>query len=186
MLRNNQSVERTELRHPCLVSTFAQNYTCLSCSGLASIYQKNRSQHQESEHYSLRLTGELDREQCKELAIAAAMNLSDSKVSHLNVSKNCQASSFSGIGKGIIICLHCRFLFFLFMPYLFLIFFSVEYICELKIIIISAKQMLDVSLITGLSKKCAVLFLPSGYMKLLSSSQPLTCSPKLTLVKSST
>ncbi|XP_040871735.1 probable apyrase 7 [Glycine max] len=46
---------------------------------------KNRSQHQESEHYSLRLTGELDREQCKELAIAAAMNLSDSKVSHLNV-----------------------------------------------------------------------------------------------------
>lgn len=100
MLRNNQSVERTELRHPCLVSTFLQNYTCHSCSGLASIYQKNRSQHQEGELHSLRLTGEPDWEQCKELAIAAAMNLSDSKLSQ-TVSKNCQASSFSGIGKGI-------------------------------------------------------------------------------------
>ncbi|TKY55230.1 apyrase 7 [Spatholobus suberectus] len=102
MLRNNQSEERTasisELRHPCLVSTFVQNYTCHSCSGLASIYQKNHSQHQESELYSLRLTGQPDWEQCKELAIAAAMNLSDSIVSHLTVSKNCHASSFSGTG----------------------------------------------------------------------------------------
>ncbi|KAL2961324.1 hypothetical protein AAZX31_17G084800 [Glycine max] len=97
MLRNNQSEERTELRHPCLVSTFLQNYTCHSCSGLASIYQKNRSQHQEGELHSLRLTGEPDWEQCKELAIAAAMNLSDSKLSQ-TVSKNCQASSFSGTG----------------------------------------------------------------------------------------
>ncbi|RDX81820.1 putative apyrase 7, partial [Mucuna pruriens] len=106
MLRNNQNEERTEtasiseLRHPCLVSTFVQNYTCHSCSGLASIYQKNHSQHQESKLYSLRLIGEPDWEQCKVLAIAAAMNLSDSKVSPLTVSENCQASSFSGIGKG--------------------------------------------------------------------------------------
>lgn len=106
MLRNNQSVERTmsisELGHPCLVSTFVQNYTCHSCSGLASISQKNHSQHQESDLYSLHLTGEPDWEQCKELAIAAATNLSDSKVSQLTVSKNCQASSFPGIGTGIL------------------------------------------------------------------------------------
>ncbi|KAK7389099.1 hypothetical protein VNO78_23931 [Psophocarpus tetragonolobus] len=105
MLRNNLSKERTgisELRHPCLLSTSVQNYTCHSCSGLASIYQKNRSQHQGSEPYSLRLVGEPDWELCKELAIAAAMNLSDSKVSHLTVTKNCQAGSFSGIATDIL------------------------------------------------------------------------------------
>ncbi|CAJ1943812.1 unnamed protein product [Sphenostylis stenocarpa] len=106
MLRNNQSEERTasisELRHPCLVSTLIQNYTCHSCSGLSSTYQKTHSQHQESELYSFRLTGEPDWDQCKELAIAAAMNLSDSKVSHLTVSQNCHASSFSRIGTDIL------------------------------------------------------------------------------------
>ncbi|KAK7347043.1 hypothetical protein VNO80_21569 [Phaseolus coccineus] len=106
MLRNNQSEEKTasisELRHPCLVSTYVQNYTCHSCPALASIYKKNDRQHQESELYSLRLTGEPDWEQCKKLAIAAAMNPSDSRVSHLTVSKNCQASPFSGIGTDIV------------------------------------------------------------------------------------
>nr|KYP70251.1 Nucleoside-diphosphatase mig-23 [Cajanus cajan] len=102
MLRSNQTADISELRHPCLVSNFLQNYTCHSCSGLTSIYQKNHSEPQESELYSLRLTGEPDWEQCKKLAIAAAMNMSDSEVSHLTVSKNCQASSFSGIGTGIL------------------------------------------------------------------------------------
>ncbi|KAK7265662.1 hypothetical protein RJT34_33285 [Clitoria ternatea] len=106
MLRNNPSVERTaglfEIGHPCLVSTFVQNYTCHSCSGFDSSNQKNRSQLQNSELYSLRLIGEPDWEQCKELAIAAAMNLSSSKVLHPTVSKNCQASSFFGTGAGIL------------------------------------------------------------------------------------
>ncbi|XP_061366801.1 probable apyrase 7 [Gastrolobium bilobum] len=102
MLRNNQSEESatsvSELRHPCLVSTFLQNYTCYSCSGLDVTYQKNHSQPQKTELHSLRLVGEPDWEQCKELAIAAAMNLSNSKVSHPTVGKNCQANSFSGTG----------------------------------------------------------------------------------------
>ncbi|KAK7330515.1 hypothetical protein VNO77_24710 [Canavalia gladiata] len=106
MLRNNQSMERTtgvsELRHPCLVSTFVQNYTCHSCSGFDSTYQKNHSQHQKNELYSLRLVGEPDWEQCKELAVAAAMNLSNFEVSDPTVSKNCLASSFSGSGTGIL------------------------------------------------------------------------------------
>ncbi|WVY98734.1 hypothetical protein V8G54_030885 [Vigna mungo] len=89
--------------------SYVQNYTCHSCSSLASIYEKKRSQDQESELYSLRLTGEPNWEQCRELAIGVAMN-SSSKVSHLKVSKNCQASLFSGTGKGIIICLRCSFL----------------------------------------------------------------------------
>ncbi|XP_022633181.1 probable apyrase 7 isoform X4 [Vigna radiata var. radiata] len=104
-LRNNQSEERTasisDLRHPCLLSTYVQNYTCHSCSALASIYEKKHSQDHESELYSLRLTGEPNWEQCRELAIGAAMN-SSSKVSHLTVSKNCQASLFSGTGTDIL------------------------------------------------------------------------------------
>ncbi|CAI8609891.1 unnamed protein product [Vicia faba] len=98
MLRNNQSVERTrgisELRHPCLMSTFGQNYTCSYCSGLDAADQNNHSQPQNT----LSLTGEPDWEQCREIAIAAAMNLSDSQVSHQAVGSNCQASLFSGIG----------------------------------------------------------------------------------------
>ncbi|XP_047156392.1 probable apyrase 7 [Vigna umbellata] len=105
MLRNNQGEERTasiaDLKHPCLLSTYVQNYTCHSCSALASIYEKNHSQDQESELYSLRLTGEPNWEQCKELAIGAAMNPS-SKVSHLTVSRNCQASLVSGTGTDIL------------------------------------------------------------------------------------
>ncbi|KAJ1439083.1 Nucleoside phosphatase GDA1/CD39 [Sesbania bispinosa] len=106
MLRNNQSVERTssvsEIRHPCLMSTFVQNYTCYYCSGFDANYQKNHSQPQKAELHSLRLIGEPDWEKCKELAIAAAMNLSNSKVSHPAVGKNCQANSFSGTGTGIL------------------------------------------------------------------------------------
>lgn len=114
MLRSNESVERiasvSELRHPCLMSTFVQNYTCHYCSGFDATYQKIHSQPRETEPHSLHLLGEPDWERCKELAIAAAMNLSNSKVSHPAVGENCQASSFSGIGKGIIICLDCSFL----------------------------------------------------------------------------
>lgn len=106
MLRNNQSMERTgdvsEVRHPCLISTFVQNYTCYSCSGFYATYQKNHSQTKNSELHSLRLTGEPDWEQCKELATAAAMNSSNSKVSHPTVGKNCQASSFLDIGTDIL------------------------------------------------------------------------------------
>ncbi|KAI5417039.1 probable apyrase 7 [Lathyrus oleraceus] len=100
MLRNNQSVERTrgisELRHPCLMSTFVQNYTCSYCSGLDDTDRKNHSQPQKT----VSLTGEPDWEQCREVAIAAAMNLSDSQVSHQAVGSNCQGSLFSGIGTG--------------------------------------------------------------------------------------
>ncbi|KAL2321800.1 hypothetical protein Fmac_026179 [Flemingia macrophylla] len=106
MLRSNQSEDRaasvSELRHPCLASSFLQNYTCHSCSGLVSIYQKNQSQHQETELHSFRLTGEPDWEQCKDLAVAASMNFSRSGVSHQTVSKHCQARSFSGIDTGIL------------------------------------------------------------------------------------
>ncbi|XP_057416730.1 probable apyrase 7 [Lotus japonicus] len=102
MLRNNQSVERTrsvpELRHPCLMSTLVQNYTCYYCSGFDVAYQKNDSQPQKTGLHSLRLIGEPDWEQCRELAIAAAMNLSNYGVSHPAVHKNCQANSFSGTG----------------------------------------------------------------------------------------
>ena len=123
MLRNNQSVKGIgsifDLRHPCLMSTFAQNYTCNSCSRFDAAYRKNHSQAHETELHSLRLTGEPDWEQCKELAIAAAMNSSNSKVPHPTVGKDCQASSFSGIGKYIIICLVYSSLLNLYTPKLF-------------------------------------------------------------------
>lgn len=110
----NQSAERMgsvyELRHPCLMSTFAQNYTCHYCSRFDATYQKNHSQPQKTERHSFRLIGEPDWEKCKELAIAAAMNLSNSKASHPVVGENCQATSFSGIGKGLIIFLEFTFL----------------------------------------------------------------------------
>lgn len=118
MLRNNQSMERTrdvsEVRHPCLISTFVQNYTCYYCSGFYATYQKNHSQPMNTELHSLRLTGESDWEQCKELATAAAINSSNSIMSHSTVGKNCQASSFLDIGKAIIICLDCTSLFILY------------------------------------------------------------------------
>lgn len=99
MLRNNQSVERSrgasELRHPCLMSTFVQNYT----SGFDATDQKNHNQLQKTELHSLSLVGKPNWEQCREIAIAAAMNLSDSQVSHQAVGANCQTSLFSGIGK---------------------------------------------------------------------------------------
>lgn len=104
MLRNNQRVESTrgvsELRHPCLMSTFVQNYTCNSCSGFHAVGTKNHSQSQKTELRSLSLVGNPDWEQCREIAVAAAMNLSDSQVSHQAVGANCEASLFSGIGTG--------------------------------------------------------------------------------------
>ncbi|GAU47594.1 hypothetical protein TSUD_186060 [Trifolium subterraneum] len=100
MLGNKRSVERTrgisELRHPCLMSTFVQNYTCNYCSGSDAADPKNHSQPRKT----LSLIGEPDWEQCREIAIAAAMNLSESRVSHQAVGPNCQASLFSGIGTG--------------------------------------------------------------------------------------
>lgn len=100
MLRNNQSGETSrsgyELSHPCLMSTFVQNYTCNYCSGFDATARKNHSQPQKT----FSLVGEPDWEQCREVAIAAAMNLSNSQVSHQSVGANCQASLFSGIGTG--------------------------------------------------------------------------------------
>lgn len=82
MLTNNQSREKTgvsfEIRHPCLRSNFLQNYTCYSCTG----YQKNHSNLQKDELSSLRVIGEPDWGRCKDLAITAALNLSDLSAPH--------------------------------------------------------------------------------------------------------
>ncbi|KAF7806061.1 putative apyrase 7 isoform X1 [Senna tora] len=82
LLRNNQTRERTgvsfEIRHPCLKPTFVQNYTCYSCAG----YRKNHSQLIKAELPSLFLVGQPDWEQCKRLAIAAAVNSSDLNLLH--------------------------------------------------------------------------------------------------------
>ncbi|KAI4336186.1 hypothetical protein L6164_014742 [Bauhinia variegata] len=102
MLTSNQSVERTggnfELRHPCLKSTSVLDYSCYSCSGLDVNNQKNHIQAQKREIPSLRLVGEPDWEQCRELAIAAALNSSNSNLLYPTVGKNCQRSSSSGTG----------------------------------------------------------------------------------------
>lgn len=88
MLKNNQSGESTgvsfKIGHPCLRSTFVQNYTCYSCAG----YQKSHSQHQKTELPSLLLVGEPDWEQCKELATAAAINSSNLNLSRPIIGKN--------------------------------------------------------------------------------------------------
>ncbi|XP_028778303.1 probable apyrase 7 isoform X2 [Neltuma alba] len=85
MLTNNQSREKTgvsfEIRHPCLRSNFLQNYTCYSCSG----YQKNHSKLPKDELSYLHLVGEPDWGRCKDLAIAAALNLSDLSAPHPTV-----------------------------------------------------------------------------------------------------
>ncbi|KAI9087549.1 hypothetical protein K1719_030419 [Acacia pycnantha] len=82
MLTNNHSREKTgdsfEIRHPCLRSNFLQNYTCYSCTG----YEKNHSKLQKDELSYLRLVGEPDWGRCKDLAIAAALNLSDLSAPH--------------------------------------------------------------------------------------------------------
>ncbi|MED6105974.1 hypothetical protein PIB30_000763 [Stylosanthes scabra] len=105
MLRNSQVAEGigsvSIIRHPCLMSTFAQNYTCNSCSAFDAAYQKNHSQPNETEPQSLRLIGDPDWEQCKEIAIAASMNSSNTIVPHPIAGKDCQASSFSHIGISI-------------------------------------------------------------------------------------
>ncbi|KAL4344659.1 hypothetical protein HN51_062802 [Arachis hypogaea] len=102
MLRNSQIAEGigsvSIIRHPCLMSTFAQNYTCNSCSAFDATYQKNHSQPNETKPRSLRLIGDPDWEQCKEIAIASSMNSSNTKVPHPNAGKDCEASSFSHIG----------------------------------------------------------------------------------------
>lgn len=105
ILRNNQTGVRSgvsfEIRHPCLRSTFSENYTCYSCAG----HQKSPSQLQRDELPSLRLVGQPEWEQCKELAIAAAINASNLNTWHPTVGKFYLAISFSGIDNCITIVL---------------------------------------------------------------------------------
>ncbi|KAE9601425.1 putative apyrase [Lupinus albus] len=90
MLKNNQSMERTrnisQVRHPCLISTFVQNYTTTK----------------KTELNFLSLIGEPDWEQCKKVATAAAMNSSNFNVLLPTIGKNSRAGSFSDIGTGIL------------------------------------------------------------------------------------
>ncbi|CAL0330129.1 unnamed protein product [Lupinus luteus] len=90
MLKNNQSLETTgnisQVRHPCLISTFVQNYTVTK----------------KTELHSLRLIGEPDWEQCKKVATAATMNSSNSNVLPPTIGQNSQPDSFSNVGTGIL------------------------------------------------------------------------------------
>lgn len=94
MIMKNQSREGIgvsfEIRHPCLRSDFSQNYTCYSCTG----YQDHLSKLQKDELSYLHLVGEPDWGLCKDLAIAAALNLSDFSASHPTFGKKYQLVFF--------------------------------------------------------------------------------------------
>ncbi|KAB1200925.1 putative apyrase 7 [Morella rubra] len=92
-----------EVRHPCLGSDVAQNYTCSGCRRLNATNQEIlSSQPLKAVFPSLYLVGDPNWERCKELAKAAAIKSRSLDWSQPAVGTNCKASSSSYSGSDTI------------------------------------------------------------------------------------
>lgn len=80
-----------EVRHPCLSSSYLQNFTCHGCFGLERMSSENVTTKMEEKELSsyIWLAGSSNWENCKELARAAAVNSSNSKLSELENHSKC-------------------------------------------------------------------------------------------------
>ncbi|KAL3512796.1 hypothetical protein ACH5RR_025513 [Cinchona calisaya] len=83
-----------EVRHPCLSSSYLQNYTCHGCFGLDRTNFGNiTGEMEEKQLSSILLTGSSNWEQCKVLARATAVNSSTPQLSRLEDHSNCTGLS---------------------------------------------------------------------------------------------
>lgn len=93
-----------EVKHPCLSSSFLQNYTCHGCFGLDHLSSENINRKMEEKALiSILLGGNSNWEQCKLIAKAAAVNSSSLNFSQLEDQSNCIGLS-SPAGLLILFC----------------------------------------------------------------------------------
>ncbi|CAI9112649.1 OLC1v1013122C1 [Oldenlandia corymbosa var. corymbosa] len=79
-----------EVLHPCLSSSFLQNYTCLGCFVQNRIISENlTSMMEEKRPNTVLLGGSSNWEQCKEVARASAVNLSNPTLPQQSKNSNC-------------------------------------------------------------------------------------------------
>lgn len=87
------TVNRIEIKHPCLSSAFMQNYTCYNCAGRNFDNPKgDGSQMLETASTSTLVVGDPNWEHCKSLARAVAINSSNFDWSQPAVRGNCKGS----------------------------------------------------------------------------------------------
>lgn len=104
MLRQEQKLGegsggRLEIRHPCLGTDFAQNYTCNACFEPNIADTKNSSDRLQETASTSYLVGDPNWQQCKGLARAVAVNSSNLDLSEPKVGGNCKGGILSFGGK---------------------------------------------------------------------------------------
>ncbi|XAR50209.1 Apyrase [Bertholletia excelsa] len=98
MLSHSQALRESsggmlEISHPCLSSSFVQNYTCKGCFGISSTdSESSQIQVQRNEFSSILLVGNPSWDGCKILARAAAVHSSSSDWSPLSDGSNCKSN----------------------------------------------------------------------------------------------
>lgn len=93
----NSNMTTRELRHPCLSSSFKQNYTCYNCSSHNNTGQESLNNQIRKTGFPFYLVGNPNWEQCKRLARAVAIN-SSSLAWPEQIDANCLASPLSSNG----------------------------------------------------------------------------------------